>query len=128
MPRNLLDTHTLIWYLNGDKELSGNAKTAIESENVVNFVSIVSLWEIAIKISLDKLELKTPFNQIHVQIEANGFQLLPVTFQDTLTVSTLAFHHRDPFDRLLIAQSFTNRLDIISKDRIFGSYNAAVIW
>lgn len=91
MQHNLLDTHTLIWYINGDPELSQAARAAIEADNTINFVSIASLWEIAIKISLGKLDLKTPFNQIGRQIEANGFEILPITFEDTLTLSTLPF-------------------------------------
>jgi PIN domain nuclease of toxin-antitoxin system len=128
MQKNLLDTHTLIWYINGDLELSQNAKTAIEANDTINFVSIASLWEIAIKISLGKLELKTPFKQIGRQIEENGFEVLPVTFEDTLTVSTLPFHHRDPFDRIIIVQSFSNGLTLISKDKNFDLYKAKVLW
>lgn len=128
MPQNLLDTHTLIWYINGDMELSQNAKSAIEADDTINFVSIASLWEMAVKISLGKLELKTPFNQIGRQIEENGFDLLPVTFEDTLTVSTLPFHHRDPFDRIIIVQGFNNGLTLITKDKNFELYNANVLW
>ena len=87
MQRNLLDTHTLIWYINGDQELSQQARTAIEADGALNFVSIASLWEIAIKVSLGKLELKTPFNQVARQMEENGFELLPITFEDPLTLS-----------------------------------------
>ncbi|HRO42963.1 MAG TPA: type II toxin-antitoxin system VapC family toxin [Flavipsychrobacter sp.] len=90
MWQNLLDTHTIIWYINGDPELSQTARTAIEADNTINFVSIASLWEIANKISLGKLELKTPFNQISRQIVENGFEVLPISFEDTLTVSTFA--------------------------------------
>ena len=128
MQKNLLDTHTLIWYINGDLELSQNAKTAIEANDTINFVSIASLWEIAIKISLGKLELKTPFKQIGRQIEENGFEVLPVTFEDTLTISTLPFHHRDPFDRIIIVQSFSNGLTLIPKDKNFDLYKAKVLW
>lgn len=128
MQLNLLDTHALIWYINGDPELSQTARTAIEAENTINFVSIASLWEIAIKISLGKLELKTPFNQIGRLIEENGFGVLPVTFQDTLNVATLPFHHRDPFDRMIIVQSFNNGLTVISKDTNFNLYQAKLLW
>ena len=128
MERNLLDTHTLIWYINGDAELSGNARAAIEADNTINFVSIASLWEMAIKISLGKLELKTPFNQIARQIEENGFEVLPITFEDILTLSTLPFHHRDPFDRIIIVQSFNSILTLIFRDKNFDHYKAKVIW
>ncbi len=128
MQHNLLDTHTLIWYINGDVEISQNAITAIETNGAMNFISIASLWEIAIKISLGKLELKTPFNQLGRQIEENGFEVLPITFEDTLTLSTLPFHHKDPFDRIIIVQGFNNGLAIISKDKNIDLYNSNVIW
>lgn len=128
MKQNLLDTHTLIWYINGDMELSQNARAAIETDSAINFVSIASLWEMAIKISLGKLVLKTPFNQISRQVEENGFEVLPVTFEDALTVSTLPFYHRDPFDRIIIVQGFNNELTIISKDKNFDLYKANVLW
>ncbi|MDQ3845071.1 MAG: type II toxin-antitoxin system VapC family toxin [Bacteroidota bacterium] len=128
MQHNLLDTHTLIWYINGDPELSQKARTAIETNGVINFVSIASLWEIAIKISLGKLELKTPFDQLGRQIRENGFEVLPILFEDTLVLSTLPFHHKDPFDRIIVVQGLNNGLAIVSKDPNFDLYKAYVIW
>lgn len=125
---NLLDTHTLIWFINGDEALSKRAKNEIEATNVINYVSIASLWEIAIKVSLNKLELKTPFIEISNQIRINSFQILPVSFDDTLAVSTLPFYHRDPFDRIIIAQSVNNNLQILTKDAAFESYNISKVW
>ena len=125
---NLLDTHTLIWFLNGDNSLSKKARRNIESESATNFISIASLWEIAIKISLGKLELLTEFSSVFEQIRKNGFQVLPITFEDTLILSTLPFYHRDPFDRLIICQSITNRFTIISKDKYFEEYKVNLIW
>jgi len=75
MQQYILDTHTLIWFIDGDKQLSQTARTSIEGDNVINYVSIGSLWEIAIKISLKKLELKTSFDQINRQLIENGFEL-----------------------------------------------------
>jgi PIN domain nuclease of toxin-antitoxin system len=124
----LIDTHALIWFLNGDNDFSDKAKKAIEDNDAINFISIASLWEIAIKISLGKLELKTPFVKISEQIANNGFQILPITFEDTLILSSLPFHHRDPFNRIIISQSFNNKLTIISKDRYFDAYQVALIW
>lgn len=128
MPQNLLDTHTLIWYINGDPELSATARTAIEAADAVNFVSIASLWEIAIKVSLGKLTLTTPFYQLDKQLELNGFEILPVGFQDTLRLSALPFHHKDPFDRVIIVQGVNNGLTILSKDKNFPLYYAKVVW
>ncbi len=89
--QQLLDTHTLIWFIGGNKELYQIARNAIEADGATNFVSIASLWEMAIKISLGKLELKTPFKEISNQLLENGFQLLPVTFADLLTPFDVAF-------------------------------------
>ncbi|MBN8789331.1 MAG: type II toxin-antitoxin system VapC family toxin [Terrimonas sp.] len=128
MQRNLLDTHTLIWFINGDTTLSNKVRQAVEANDTVNFVSIVSLWEIAVKVSLGKLELKTTYYKIYDQLIDNGFELLPITFEDTLIVSGLPFVHRDPFDRLIIAQAMNNNLIILSKDQHFSSYEATVLW
>ena len=125
---NLIDTHALIWFLNGDNDLSENAREAIEHNDAINFISIASLWEIAIKISLGKLELETPFSKISDQIANNGFQILPITFDDTLILSSLPFHHKDPFDRIIISQSLNNSLTIISKDNYFTAYQVALKW
>lgn len=124
----LLDTHTLIWFLNGDRDLSAKARKAIESTEAINFVSIASLWEIAIKISLGRLSLKTSFEKIKEQISNNNFEMLPISFQDILILSSLPFHHRDPFDRLLISQVINNKFTIISKDPYFDSYEIKVLW
>lgn len=84
--------------------------------------------EIAVKVSLGKLELKTTYSKIYDQLIDNGFELLPITFEDTLIVSGLPFVHRDPFDRLIIAQAMNNNLTILSKDQHFSSYEVTVLW
>jgi len=124
----LLDTHALIWFLNGDKSLSVKARKAIESDNASNFVSIASLWEIAIKLSLGRLSIKVPFDKLGNELDKNNFQLLPITFNDTVILSSLAFHHRDPFDRLIISQSIANEFTLISKDKEFSSYKIKLLW
>lgn len=124
----LLDTHVLIWFLNGDKSLSPKARKAIESDKATNFVSIASIWEIAIKLGLDRLSMKIPFEKLSIELDKNNFQLLPITFNDTAVLSTLAFHHRDPFDRLLISQSIANDFTLISKDKEFSAYKIKLLW
>ena len=124
----LLDTHVLIWFLNGDKSLSSKARKAIESDNAINFISVASLWEIAIKLSLDRLSIKVPFEKLSNKLDKNNFQVLPITFNDTVELSTLAFHHRDPFDRLIISQSIVNDFTLISKDKEFSAYNIKLLW
>ena len=124
----LLDTHVLIWFLNGDKSLSPKVRKAIESDNATNFVSIASLWEIAIKLSLDRISIKVPFVNLGIELEKNNFQLLPITLADTVILSTLPFNHRDPFDRLIISQSISNDFTLISKDKEFSSYEIKLLW
>jgi PIN domain nuclease of toxin-antitoxin system len=124
----LLDTHALIWFLNGDKSLSAKARKAIESDNAINFVSIASLWEIAIKVSLDRLSINVPFDKLSFELDKNNFQLLPITFNDTVILSSLAFNHRDPFDRLIISQAIANDFTLISKDKEFSAYKIKLLW
>ena len=100
----------------------------IENENAQNFISIVSLWKIAIKLSLGKLEVNIPFKQIEDVVFKNNFQILPISFTDLLKLSELPFHHRDPFDRLLIAQCINNEMIFLSKDENVFKYNVSVIW
>jgi len=128
MAGNLLDTHAFIWFINGDEALSAKALETIENHPDANYVSIASLWEIAVKISLGKLDIKQPFSKIADEIVKNGFQILPIGFEDVLQLTALSFFHKDPFDRLIIAQGITNKLQIISKDQYFTEYPINVIW
>lgn len=124
----LLDTHSLIGFLNGDEKLSDNVKIAIEEPNNSKIVSIASIWEIAIKISLDKFRFSKGFKYFLNMVEENGFQILPVTFEHAMVVSTLEFIHRDPFDRLLIAQCKADKLILATKDENIKRYNIQTIW
>ena len=128
MIKNLLDTHTFLWFIDGNDNLSPKTLENIENENAQNFISIVSLWEIAIKLSLGKLEVNIPFKQIEDVVFKNNFQILPISFTDLLKLSELPFHHRDPFDRLLIAQCINNEMIFLSKDENVFKYNVSVIW
>jgi PIN domain nuclease of toxin-antitoxin system len=112
----LLDTHSLIWFLNGDEKLSTKAKLAIEDSANSKIISIASIWEIAIKISLNKLRFPNGFKHLLDLIEDNGFDILPITFDHAIALSTLEFIHRDPFDRILIAQCLIEKLTIVTKD------------
>lgn len=124
----LLDTHALIWFLNGDANLSIEARKAIESNEAINFVSIASLWEISIKLSLNRLILKTSLENLVEKVRDNNFLFLPITIQDTMIIAGLPFHHRDPFDRLLICQAINNELILISKDQNFIHYEVNLVW
>lgn len=124
----ILDTHTIIWFLNGDDKLSDKSKEIIENQENVKFVSIASIWEIAIKISLDKFKFDKGFKKFLDMIVNNGFDIIPITFDHAMTVSTLEFIHRDPFDRLIISQALTDNLTVITKDESFQKYNVKTTW
>jgi PIN domain nuclease of toxin-antitoxin system len=124
----LLDTHTLIWFLNGDKQLSQKVRNEIENTNNKKVVSIASVWEIAIKTSLNKFNFPKGLKGIVELIHENNFEILPISINHTLLVSTLAFHHRDPFDRILVAQSQAESLTIATKDDNIKQYDVKTIW
>ena len=101
----LLGTHTLLWFLTGDEKLSGRARQLIDNPSNEKFLSIVSLWEIAIKTGLGKLDLDKPFQQVFPErLNFNRIRILDITVDSLIKLTTLPFHHRDPFDRLIIAQ------------------------
>jgi len=124
----LLDTHTFLWFLGGSPELSKQARTLIENPKYEKYISIASFWEIAIKNSLGKLTLDVPFAELKAEAVKNGFQILPITFEDTLQLTTLPFLHRDPFDRIIISQAKENNLTLISLDSNFAQYNINLLW
>jgi len=124
----LLDTHTFLWFLGGNSELSKQARVLIENPKYEKYISIASFWEIAIKTSLGKLTLDVPFAELKTEVVKNNFQILPITFEDTLQLSMLPFHHRDPFDRIIISQAKENNLMIVSCDSNFNSYNVNLLW
>lgn len=124
----LLDTHALIWFLNGDETLSDKAREAIEREGNQNFISIASIWEIAIKLSLGKIEIENGFNNFLKLIESNGFEILPISFPHLMILSELDFLHRDPFDRLIIAQAISEEMNIITKDEHICNYKCRTLW
>ena len=125
----LLDTHTLIWFLIGDKKLSDTARRLIDNPSNEKFLSIVSLWEIAIKVSLGKLALGKSFEKLFPeQLHFNHIQILDITVDSLTKLATLPFHHRDPFDRLIIAQALVEELPVISTDMIFDAYGISREW
>ncbi|MEQ1643253.1 MAG: type II toxin-antitoxin system VapC family toxin [Pyrinomonadaceae bacterium] len=125
----LLDTHTLLWFIGGETELSQAARTLIEDPENKKFVSIVSIWEIAIKVSIGKISLATAFDSLFPhQLDINGFELLPVLIEHTSLVTNLPFHHRDPFDRLLIAQATSESMSLVSIDDHLDSYGVNRLW
>lgn len=123
----LLDTHTLLWFLENDPQLPTTTRLRIEETPNI-FVSIISLWEIAIKTNLGKLTLQIPFTDLQTELTAQNLTQLPITFTDLTTYQSLPLHHRDPFDRLLIAQAINYSLTLISRDNAFSAYPLQQIW
>ncbi|MCX6200001.1 MAG: type II toxin-antitoxin system VapC family toxin [Bacteroidetes bacterium] len=124
----LLDTQAFIYFVNGDSKLSTKAKAAILDSTNIKFVSIVSVWEISIKVSLNKLDLTAPLHTLPSLIENNGFGLQDIELADTLKIATFPFHHRDPFDRLLCAQALNNNFIVITSDVNFPPYGVQTLW
>lgn len=125
--RVLVDTHVLIWYLEGHKSLSRTKRdVVIDPANEV-FVSTASLWEIAVKISIGKLKLKTLLTDVINQLAVQSIDILTIAPGHVLQVATLPLHHRDPFDRMIIAQSKVEFLTIVTSDPEFIAYGVKTI-
>lgn len=129
MARLLLDTHTFLWWINDAPELSQTARDAISNADSECFLSVASCWEMSIKSSLGKLTLTKPVERFVLdQITENGFLILNIELRHAAKVESLPFHHRDPFDRLLIGQAISEKLTIITADSKFSHYGVKLIW
>lgn len=129
--RLLLDTHTLIWFFAGDSQLSNTARILIEDEDNNKLVSIASIWEMAIKESKGHLNLSLPLHEyIGQKLSLEDFNLLNINLDHLSEIVTMPFYHKDPFDRLLIAQAIREGIPILSKDSAFDAYskNINLIW
>ena len=125
----LLDTHTFLWFIMGNANLSANGRVLIEDQANEKFLSVASLWEIAIKVSIGKLTLSASFNTlIPHQLSINGFELVDLEVSHAAALISLPFHHRDPFDRLLIAQAMVEQMQIVSIDGAFDAYQIKRLW
>ncbi|MFI5378111.1 MAG: type II toxin-antitoxin system VapC family toxin [Tepidisphaerales bacterium] len=125
----LLDTHTFLWFWWDDPKLSETGKQAICDPKNRKLVSTASCWEIAIKVSLRKLDLGAPYRGfIHQHMVRNNFEMLQITDEHLATVAELPFHHKDPFDRLLVAQSLTESVPLVSSDPLLDAYPIKRIW
>ncbi len=124
----LLDTHAFIWFLNGDNELSPKLKEAIADTSNGCYLSIASIWEIAIKTGLQKLKLEGEFSRIAGFCSENDIEILPITFVHIQRLLLLPYHHRDPFDRIIVSQALTESLSVGTKDQIIGTYGVNVFW
>ena len=127
--RGLIDTNTFLWFISGDSRLSRTAKTLITEIDNEIFLSIASLWEIAIKMSIGKLELSMSYEDLlSAQIEDNEIKLLPIGKNHLRELVRLPFYHRDPFDRLIISQGISENLPILTCDRLFKDYPIEILW
>ena len=142
--RLLLDTHTFIrtrclglpqaremsvWFVTDSPRISVTAKTLIEDEYNRKLLSIASVWEMAIKHSVGKLSFELPFMSfIESQIQQNSMELLNIKIEHLEVIANLPLHHRDPFDRLIVAQATVEQIPIVGIDRAFDSYLVQRLW
>jgi PIN domain nuclease of toxin-antitoxin system len=125
----LLDTHSLLWFLDDDPLLSPKAKGLIEDPANRKFVSMATCWEIAIKVGLKKLDLgESATTFLPRELTANQFDLLGIELRHATFVETLPHHHKDPFDRLLIAQAIIEPMAIVSVDVALDAYGVIRLW
>jgi PIN domain nuclease of toxin-antitoxin system len=127
--RVLIDTHAILWWLAGDKRLPKTARRILEHSAHERLVSFVSLWEIAIKMSAGRLLVHDlSFSEVAAELRKHNFQFLPVRIGDLERLSSLPWHHRDPFDRLLIAQSLEEDIPLMTSDQSMKDYALQTIW
>jgi len=127
--RLLLDTHTFLWMSLDDPKLVENAKRLLADPENDLFLSPASYWEIAIKISIGHYALTEPLDVfLNREIDRNEFSVVPIGVSHATAVAQLPFHHRDPFDRMIIAQALCEDLTVVGKDEVFDQYNVKRIW
>jgi PIN domain nuclease of toxin-antitoxin system len=127
--RVLLDTHVLLWWLLGEQALSASARSAIADEDNETFVSAASAWEISIKYDQGKLSTAAGFaTDLERAVARHGFSPMPITLHHGDRAGALPLHHKDPFDRMLIAQALAESLTLISNERLFDRYGVARLW
>lgn len=118
----LLDTHTFMWFVTDAPELSKKARNLMEQDDANLFLSIASVWEMAIKNSLGKLEIYNNFSTVTQDLTDNDIELLPIKYEHTAIINRIPFHHKDPFDRMIIAQALFENMDVIGVDERFDEY------
>lgn len=123
----LLDTHSMIWFING-ANIPSKSKLIIQETANNCYISIASLWEIAIKLSINKLEMNIEFDLVEEFMTENKINLLPISVNHLKQLQKLKLIHRDPFDRIIIAQGIANNLTIVTKDEIFKPYRVKTLW
>ena len=127
--RLLLDTHVFIWWFSEPEKLSPKASTLLADDDNELLLSVASVWEMQIKIQLGKLKFTVPLRElVESQEKANGVKVLPVGLEHVLSLDTLPAHHKDPFDRLLVAQAKVEGASLVSADPVFSGYPVKLLW
>ncbi|MBP7865422.1 MAG: type II toxin-antitoxin system VapC family toxin [Acidobacteria bacterium] len=125
----LIDTHAALWFAEGSPRLSGEARSILENNRHELLFSVASLWEMAIKFSLNKLLFQGSFdNLLQLLLDRLRLNVLPISVEHTIATSSLPFHHRDPFDRMLAAQVLFERIPLLSADASFDAYGVERLW
>jgi PIN domain nuclease of toxin-antitoxin system len=126
--RLLLDTHAFLWFAMGDRRLGSAARQALEHVDAELYVSTASVWEMAIKSSLGRLTLPGPIDRWAEEKIEEGYRLLPVEWTHAAAVERMAFHHRDPFDRVIAAQALAEKMTLVTRDKVFRRYGVLTVW
>ena len=127
--RILLDTHAIVWWASGDQRLSRRARVAIADPSTEVFISIASAWEIQIKASLTKLTLNESVDALYRSLIIDqDFRMVGIELSDIDQLSKLPPHHRDPFDRMLVAQSLRGDFTLVTEDSVMSAYGARTLW
>lgn len=124
----LVDTQAMLWFAAGDERLSPRARQAIEDPGTTSYISIASWWEIAIKCSLQKILLTKPLETFMADRVEEGFRVLSIETVHLPALAALPFHHRDPFDRLIVCQAMAEGMPICTSDSRFAAYGMTIIW
>jgi len=123
----LIDTHIFLWGIQDEEKLSRRVQTLLPAAEV--WISVASLWEVITKVQIGKLTLPAPVGDyLAAKLKANGVLVLQITFDHVRRLESLALHHRDPFDRMLIAQSLEEKIPLVTSDPLFALYPVEVLW
>lgn len=124
----LLDTHALLWFAGADPRLSRAARRAMDAEDSELVISAATVWEMAIKSGTGDLQLHRSVDEYVLEKLAEGYTMWPITWEHAAGVAVLPWHHRDPFDRLLVAQALSEKCAVVTADRMFRKYGVDVVW
>jgi PIN domain nuclease of toxin-antitoxin system len=125
----LLDTHAFLWAITDDPQLSGKARRLFTGSENELFLSVAGVWEILVKVQIGKLPLPKPAGDyLQKQLAKNAVQVLPIRLRHALRLEQLPLHHRDPFDRILIAQALEEEMPILTADPVMNQYSATLLW